>query len=182
MGGLFIGALISGQIGDIVGRRITYFLSVIIVMAGNLAAAFSINWQMFAAFRFCIGMGCGWYLTVFGAFIAELTPKRWRSVVLSVPTWAFGTMSMGLVAWLIHDWKYIQIATAIFCLPWICGFWYVAYLECCRICWKHIWLNTMEVFTIFFRLHDNRLYLVRSETCSQFLQNSSQYYYFLNFN
>ncbi|CAC5421931.1 SLC22A4_5 [Mytilus coruscus] len=122
MGGLLVGAIISGQIGDVFGRRITYYLSVIILMIANIIAAFSVNWQMFAALRFCIGLGCGWYLTVFGIFLAELTPAKYRSFVLSFPTWAMGTMSFGLFSWILHDWTHIQIATAVFCVPWMLGF------------------------------------------------------------
>ncbi|VDI77243.1 Hypothetical predicted protein [Mytilus galloprovincialis] len=62
MGGLLVGAIISGQIGDVFGRRITYYLSVIILMIANIIAAFSVNWQMFAALRFCIGLGCGCFI------------------------------------------------------------------------------------------------------------------------
>ncbi|XP_071143321.1 solute carrier family 22 member 6-A-like [Mytilus edulis] len=122
MGGLLVGAIISGQIGDVFGRRITYYLSVIILMIANIVAAFSVNWQMFAALRFCIGLGCGWYLTVFGIFLAELTPAKYRSFVLSFPTWAMGTMSFGLFSWILHDWMHLQIATAVFCVPWMLGF------------------------------------------------------------
>lgn len=93
MGGLLIGALISGQLGDIVGRKKTYVISVLILLITNLVAAFSVNWQMFATLRFFIGMGCGWYLKVFGIYLAELTPAKYRSVVLVFPTWALGTMA-----------------------------------------------------------------------------------------
>lgn len=123
MGGLLIGALISGQIGDIVGRKKTYVISVLILLITNLVAAFSVNWQMFATLRFFIGMGCGWYLTVFGIYLAELTPAKYRSVVLVFPTWALGTMAFGLFAWIIHEWNYIQVATAVLCVPWILGCW-----------------------------------------------------------
>lgn len=123
MGGLLIGAFMSGQMGDSYGRKPTYYASLIILVVFNTAAAFSVNWQMFAVLRFFIGMGCGWYLTIDVTYVAELTPAKYRSLILSLPTWPLGTITFGLMTWLIHDWKYVQIACAVFCLPWFIGIW-----------------------------------------------------------
>ncbi|XP_071143317.1 solute carrier family 22 member 4-like [Mytilus edulis] len=121
MGGLLIGAFISGQVGDVFGRKPAYYASIIILLIFNVIAAFSVSWQMFAVLRFLIGMGCGWYLTIDVTYMAEFTPAKYRSLILALPMWPLGTVTFALFSWLLHDWKYIQIASAIFCLPWFIG-------------------------------------------------------------
>jgi MFS family permease len=58
MGGLFFGGFVSGQMADIFGRKFTYFFSLLILLLANGAAVFSTSWEMFATFRFFIGVGC----------------------------------------------------------------------------------------------------------------------------
>ncbi|KAL4241074.1 hypothetical protein ACF0H5_001852 [Mactra antiquata] len=57
MAGDLVGCFISGHLGDMIGRKPTFFLSLIILILFNIIAFFSINWQMYAAIRFVIGMG-----------------------------------------------------------------------------------------------------------------------------
>ncbi|XP_052080295.1 organic cation transporter protein-like isoform X1 [Mytilus californianus] len=121
MFGLLIGAFVSGQVGDLYGRKKTYYVSIIILLVFNVVGAFSTSWHMFAVVRFLVGVGCGWYLTIDITYLAELIPIKYRSVILSLPVWPIGAMSNGLICYFLHDWKYIQIANAIFCLPWFLG-------------------------------------------------------------
>ncbi|KAL4240986.1 hypothetical protein ACF0H5_001768 [Mactra antiquata] len=55
--GELVGCFISGHLGDMIGRKPTFFLSLIILISFNIIAYFSINWQMYATIRFFIGMG-----------------------------------------------------------------------------------------------------------------------------
>ena len=121
MFGLLIGAFISGHCADLFGRKPTFYVSIVILLIFNTIGTFSNGWKMFAAIRFFIGIGCGWYLTTDDAYIAELVPMKYRSIILLLPIWPLGTMSYGLIAYLLHDWKYIQIACAVLCLPWFLG-------------------------------------------------------------
>ncbi|GFN97413.1 solute carrier family 22 member 21 [Plakobranchus ocellatus] len=63
MGGLMVGCISAGQLGDAVGRWKTNFLFVIILSLSNISAAFSPDWEVFAACRFFIGIGIGQYYT-----------------------------------------------------------------------------------------------------------------------
>ena len=59
MAGVLVGAVVAGQTGDHLGRKPTcygFYLYHILVNAG---AAMSVSWEMFAAFRFLIGIGIG---------------------------------------------------------------------------------------------------------------------------
>ncbi|CAG2232018.1 OCTN [Mytilus edulis] len=121
LAGLLFGAFMSGQIGDLFGRKPTFFVSFIMLFTFNLLAAFSVSWQMFAVLRFFIGIASGWYLTIYIIILAELTSTKYRSGIVAFPAWPIGTMIFGLFCWILHDWQSIQIATAILCLPWLIG-------------------------------------------------------------
>jgi MFS family permease len=122
MAGLLISCPIAGQMADSLGRKPTFFLSLLVLAVCNLVAALSVSWQMFAALRFLIGCGCGMYLTTFYNFITEFIPKKWRSMTTAVPSWAIFAAFYGLCSWWLHDWKYVHYATAIVTSPFLLGF------------------------------------------------------------
>ena len=123
MGGLLVGGLIAGQIADIIGRKPSYFLAIFLLVLFNLIAAFSTSWKMFAAIRFFIGIACGCYLSVFFILMAEFMPKKYRSLVMAIPAWPFWAAAFGGASYLIHDWKYLHITTAIATVPFMFTWW-----------------------------------------------------------
>ncbi|XP_063443225.1 solute carrier family 22 member 21-like [Mytilus trossulus] len=125
MGGLLVGGLIAGQVADIIGRKPAYFISMFFLFLFNLVAAFSSNWQMFAAFRFLIGLASGFYLSVFFVFVAEFMPRKYRSMIMAIPAWPIWAAAFGGVSYLIHDWKYLHIATAAVTAPFLFTWWFI---------------------------------------------------------
>lgn len=122
MAGLLVSSPVAGQMADSLGRKPTFFLSLVVLAVCNLAATFSVNWGMFAGMRFLIGFGCGMYLTTFYSFMQEFVPTRWRSMTAAVPGWAVFAALYGLVAWWLHDWVYLHYATAVVTAPFLLGF------------------------------------------------------------
>ncbi|GFR73588.1 solute carrier family 22 member 21 [Elysia marginata] len=59
MAGLMLGCMAAGHLGDTLGRWKSNLIFVIILCLGNMAAAFSPGWEVFAVFRFVIGVGIG---------------------------------------------------------------------------------------------------------------------------
>ena len=57
MGGVLVGCFICGHLGDMIGRKPTYFSSLVILVVFNVAAYFCPNWQLYAAIRFVLGAG-----------------------------------------------------------------------------------------------------------------------------
>ncbi|CAL1525829.1 unnamed protein product [Lymnaea stagnalis] len=78
MAGVFLGALISGQISDLFGRRKTLYSFVLAHILLNGIAAFSASWIMFAVMRFFIGISIGAILVVVFPFSIEFLPIKWR--------------------------------------------------------------------------------------------------------
>lgn len=123
MAGLLVSGVTSGHMADIIGRKRTFFLSLLMMIIFNVAAGFSVSWEMFAILRFCLGFGIGCFLTVFFNFLIEFSPAKHRAVVLAIPDWSIWACVFGFMSMWLHDWKYLHYATAIATLPWLLGWW-----------------------------------------------------------
>lgn len=119
MSGVLAGCFISGHLGDFIGQKPTYFLSLLILIAFNVAAYFSVNWKMYAAIRFVLGMGVGFFLTVHYNVMTEFALSRWRPRIVAVPAWALGAGLFALAAWALKDWKNLHLATAAIGVPFL---------------------------------------------------------------
>ncbi|XP_060063906.1 solute carrier family 22 member 6-like [Ylistrum balloti] len=117
MSGILVSGLIAGQFADYYGRKPTYFLSMLILLLGNIGCAFSVGWEMFAAFRFLIGFALGCYITVYYTYMIEFTPTKYRAIIVTIPLWPLGLCVLALVGWWLHDWKALHIANAIAIAP-----------------------------------------------------------------
>ncbi|XP_069110508.1 organic cation transporter protein-like [Argopecten irradians] len=124
MVGLLVSGLVAGHIADGIGRKPTYFASLLVLTFCNAIAGFSVSWRMFAAMRFLLGFGVGCYLTVFYTFMMEFTPSRHRAVVVAFPSWALWASILGFIAMWLRDWRHIHFATSIMTAPWL-FFWWV---------------------------------------------------------
>ncbi|XP_048746993.2 solute carrier family 22 member 4-like [Ostrea edulis] len=113
MAGLLISGLLGGQMADLLGRKPTFFLSILIMSASNIVAGFSQSWLMFAVTRFIIGLGCGAYLTVFYTFSVEFTPTKFRPIQLFIPDWSIWAALLGLCSYLLKDWRSLHILTGV---------------------------------------------------------------------
>ncbi|WAQ96665.1 S22A5-like protein [Mya arenaria] len=111
MGGLLVGGLISGQFADTYGRKPTFILSVFLISAFNLSGYFSVNWEMYAAMRFLIGVAVGAYVTVQYSLMNEFATVKWRPVIVVTPSFSIQASMFALLAWMVHDWRKIHLAT-----------------------------------------------------------------------
>ncbi|XP_034329452.2 solute carrier family 22 member 6-A [Magallana gigas] len=119
MVGLLTSGYLSGQLADLFGRRLILFLAILLNSITNFAAAFSSSWQMFAGFRFLIGFSCGLYLATYLTYLIEFTPQKYRPMIQAVPSWSLGAAAYGLLSWLLHDWRYLQMLTGAVGLPFL---------------------------------------------------------------
>uniref|UniRef100_A0A1J3JMJ1 Sugar transporter ERD6-like 3 n=2 Tax=Noccaea caerulescens TaxID=107243 RepID=A0A1J3JMJ1_NOCCA len=76
-GGMF-GALFSGKVSDIIGRKGTMWFAQIFCIAGWLAIAFAQDATWLDAGRFSTGFAVGLFSYVIPVYIAEVTPKHVR--------------------------------------------------------------------------------------------------------
>jgi putative MFS transporter len=82
--GMTIGALITGFVGDKMGRRFTYQINLLIFGLASLAAAFAQDMNQLIACRFVQGLGLGAEIVVGYSTLTEFVPPRTRGRWLSM--------------------------------------------------------------------------------------------------
>jgi AAHS family 4-hydroxybenzoate transporter-like MFS transporter len=112
--GIFLGAPLSGFIGDRFGRRVAIISGCILFGVTTLAIAATETVGQMTALRFLTGIGMGAVMTNAIALNSELAPKRLRArlVILMFMGVTLGAASTGVIAALIvpdHGWESIFI-------------------------------------------------------------------------
>src|SRR6267378_4017182 len=82
--GMTLGALITGFVGDKLGRRFTYQINLLIFGLASLAAAFAQDMNQLIACRFVQGLGLGAEIVVGYSTLTEFVPPRTRGRWLSM--------------------------------------------------------------------------------------------------
>src|SRR5271169_4399081 len=82
--GMTLGALITGFVGDSMGRRFTYQINLLIFGLASLAAAFAQDMTQLIACRFVQGLGLGAEIVVGYSTLTEFVPPNTRGRWLSM--------------------------------------------------------------------------------------------------
>src|SRR5438105_2954782 len=82
--GMTLGALITGFVGDKMGRRFTYQINLLIFGLASLAAAFAQDMDQLIICRFVQGLGLGAEIVVGYSTLTEFVPPRTRGRWLSM--------------------------------------------------------------------------------------------------
>ncbi len=98
--GMLIGAIISGNIADIIGRKPLMGILVSIVSIFSALTGLKVNFSILLLIRFITGLGLGGLLPVVNAYLTEFLPKlvRGRLLVILEGSWAIGSIIIGIVA------------------------------------------------------------------------------------
>ncbi|KAL5566163.1 hypothetical protein UlMin_029327 [Ulmus minor] len=83
IGGMF-GAILSGKIGDVIGRRGAMGVAELFCIAGWLAIVFATGDLSLEVGRFLIGCGAGLSAFVIPTYVAEIAPKNIRGTIMVV--------------------------------------------------------------------------------------------------
>lgn len=86
--GSLIGAILSGRISDIYGRKPTFVLGMFFVSAFAILSSLSTSFYYFFLFRILYGMGIGLSIPACSTLTTEITPKRLRARILNA-IWLF---------------------------------------------------------------------------------------------
>lgn len=99
MGGMLLGGILWGVLGDKKGRLSTLFGSIALYSAANLANAFVGSIPTYAACRFFAGLGLAGELGAAVTLVAEILPKDLRGygTALVAAVGVFGTVTAALV-------------------------------------------------------------------------------------
>ncbi|XP_044482492.1 sugar transporter ESL1-like [Mangifera indica] len=116
VGGM-IGAILSGRIADILGRRLAMFFSQIFCTLGWFALVFGKDALWLDLGRLSIGFGIGLISYVVPVYIAEITPKNLRGVFTAF-TQLMNTFGFSLVFFIGNDisWRTLALLGATPCM------------------------------------------------------------------
>ncbi len=100
LAGMMGGAMLLAPISDIVGRRKTIIISLLLVGVSILLTARATTLGEFIALRFISGLGAGAMLACQATLAAEYSPEKYRSLSVSAVTagYALGAMMTSVVA------------------------------------------------------------------------------------
>ncbi|KAF3702479.1 Solute carrier family 22 member 6 Organic anion transporter 1 Renal organic anion transporter 1 [Channa argus] len=112
MFGLLVGALVFGTLADKYGRRIIILISLAIQAVFGVGAAFAPNFYTYLALRFMVGTSISG--VIMNAFVlgTEWTgsSKRMLAGIITDYFFGFGYILLAGVAYLIRDWRKLQLA------------------------------------------------------------------------
>ncbi|XP_022095015.1 organic cation transporter protein-like [Acanthaster planci] len=116
--GLLAGSLGWGSVGDWIGRRKTFILTLILVTVSSTVTSFVPNFTSFVAMRF-ITAACS-YGTVLMTYVlvSEIVGPKKRVVANTILFFSFSTgyVLLTLLAFLLREWRHLHLAIS---LPFI---------------------------------------------------------------
>ncbi|GAB4855500.1 hypothetical protein Ancab_024118 [Ancistrocladus abbreviatus] len=124
--GAMAGAIVSGRVADLLGRRGTMGFSEVFCLAGWLAITFSkVAWLLDIG-RFSIGCGIGLLSYVVPVYIAEITPKKLRGGFTAAHQLMIccGVSLMYLIGTLLQ-WRILALIGTIPCLIQLLGIFFI---------------------------------------------------------
>lgn len=100
MGGMLIGGILWGMLGDKKGRLSVLFASIILYSVANFLNAFVTNVEQYAALRFIAGIGLAGELGAGVTLVAEILPKHLRGYgIMTIASFGvLGVVAANLVA------------------------------------------------------------------------------------
>ncbi|KII84380.1 hypothetical protein PLICRDRAFT_117909 [Plicaturopsis crispa FD-325 SS-3] len=98
--GLILGAATWGVMADVIGRRLSFNITLFLAGVFGIAAGAAETFTAFASLVACVGFGIGGNLPVDGALYLEGIPQshQWTLTLLSA-WWAVGQLIASVVAW-----------------------------------------------------------------------------------
>lgn len=87
--GIFIGNLVSGPVGDVLGRRLPILLSFFLIFTFSMLSAVSWGFLSLSFSRFVVGIAIGVGQPAQQTLVNEVTPTDWRVVLGSITQLAF---------------------------------------------------------------------------------------------
>ena len=118
--GYLVGALVSGTLGDRIGRRPVMMWALAVYTGFTLVAALAPSYEVFAAARILAGMGIGAESVIVAPYLAEFVPPARRGwfVGCLAGFFSFGYVAAALLGRFVVPttdigWRWAQVVTAV---------------------------------------------------------------------
>lgn len=114
MGGLLLGAIGTGVVADIVGRKLALMGMVALHAASSIGVAWADSFVFFVILRFFTGISIsGLFLAIFVLGMELVGPSKRMFVGIVVEVfWAGGVMILGVIAYFVRDWNILQMSVS----------------------------------------------------------------------
>ncbi|XP_055816808.1 sugar transporter ERD6-like 5 isoform X3 [Solanum dulcamara] len=124
--GGMIGALISGKVADIFGRRVTMWLLDLFFILGWCSITFGKRAWWLEAGRLLMGVGAGIHLYVAPIYISEVTPKNIRGSCVAAASFAL-TLGFSLAYYIGNNmsWRTLALVGATPCFIQVLGVFFI---------------------------------------------------------
>ncbi|KAM3624669.1 uncharacterized protein V6R79_026363 [Siganus canaliculatus] len=125
--GVMVGAAVFGYLSDRFGRKRALLVSYMSTTSFGIACAFSHNFAMFAAMRFCTGVGLSGISIISLTLCIEWVDIKHRTgvgVLLSLD-WSIGTAILPGVAYFLNDWRSLTAVSTCPLFLAMVGWWWL---------------------------------------------------------
>ena len=118
--GYFVGAMLAGMLGDIIGRRKVMMYALVIYCVASLASALRMTGGFFLATRIVAGLGTGAESAIVAPFLSEFVARRYRGGFTGslAGFFSFGFVAAALLGYLViplapNAWRAVMVITAL---------------------------------------------------------------------
>lgn len=118
--GIFLGAIVTGRLADVFGRRMIYMLDFIMVAVASALQFFVDGPLLLLVLRLIIGFGVGADYAIGPTLVTEFVPRRMRGGMLALLTvmWTVGYVTSFIIGSLVvseasESWRWLLASGAI---------------------------------------------------------------------
>ena len=118
--GYFVGAMLAGMLGDLIGRRRVMMWALVIYCVASLASAAAHDWPFFLATRIVAGLGTGAESAIVAPFLSEFVARRYRGAFTGslAGFFSFGFVAAALLGYFViplapEAWRVVMVITAL---------------------------------------------------------------------
>ncbi|XP_069101118.1 organic cation transporter protein-like [Argopecten irradians] len=125
--GVLAGDLGFGMLSDYIGRKKTFLITSVILVASSVSAAFAPEYYSFLVLEFIVGAsihGLFMVCCVHGLELVGPNKRIWAGIVIHI-FFAIGLCYLAGVGFLLRHWKWIQLAVAIPCSIYMFYWWFI---------------------------------------------------------
>ncbi|KAK3931402.1 Organic cation transporter protein [Frankliniella fusca] len=127
MVGVLLGSIIFGDLSDRYGRRPIFFASLVLQLVGGVLAAIAPEYITFVIARMLVGATSSGVFLVAYVIALEMVGSKKRLVagVVCQMFFSVGYMLTALLAYLIRDWRHLQLALTMPGVAFMCYWWLI---------------------------------------------------------
>lgn len=125
--GMLVASLIGGFAADRYGRRIVYYIGLVGTVIGTWVMVFPQYFAVFIAARTFVGLALGLQNAPGFVLLTEFTGRRHRATigVTSFYFWVLALQILALLGYLLPNWHYLLLTTAVVAIPVFCLWWFI---------------------------------------------------------